>query len=44
MRGPEIWEKLVNLCYEVFGLSGPEFAAGIKTQIARLARIIKATG
>ena len=41
---PEIREKLTQLGYEVSGLNGPEFAASIKTQIARWARIIKATG
>jgi tripartite-type tricarboxylate transporter receptor subunit TctC len=41
---PEVREKLEKQGFDVPALSGPEFEAGIKTQIARWARIIKATG
>jgi tripartite-type tricarboxylate transporter receptor subunit TctC len=41
---PAIREKLEKLGYEVSGQSGTEFSASIRTQIARWARIIKATG
>ncbi|MPZ58715.1 MAG: tripartite tricarboxylate transporter substrate binding protein [Rhizobiales bacterium] len=41
---PAIKEKLEKQGFDVSGLSGPELTAGIRTQIARWARIIKATG
>lgn len=40
---PEVREKLEKQGFEVPALTGPEFEAGIKAQIARWARIIKAT-
>lgn len=41
---PEIREKLEKQGFDVSGLSGPELTAGIKAQIARWARLIKASG
>jgi tripartite-type tricarboxylate transporter receptor subunit TctC len=41
---PSVKEKLEKQGFDVPALSGPEFEAGIKTQIGRWARIIKATG
>jgi tripartite-type tricarboxylate transporter receptor subunit TctC len=41
---PQVKERLTNLGYDVSGQSGAEFAADIKAQIARWARIITATG
>jgi tripartite-type tricarboxylate transporter receptor subunit TctC len=41
---PAVREILVKQGFEVPALAGPEFEAGIKAQIARWARIIKATG
>ena len=41
---PEVKSKLEAQGFDVSGQSGPEFADSIKTQIARWARIIKASG
>jgi tripartite-type tricarboxylate transporter receptor subunit TctC len=41
---PAVKEKLEKQGYDVSGQSGADFAAGIRTQMARWARIIKATG
>lgn len=41
---PVVRDKLEKQGFDVPALTGPEFEAGIKTQIARWARIIKATG
>jgi tripartite-type tricarboxylate transporter receptor subunit TctC len=41
---PEIKEKLEKQGFDVSGESGPELGAGIRTQLARWGRIVKATG
>jgi tripartite-type tricarboxylate transporter receptor subunit TctC len=40
---PAIREKLEKQGFDISGQSGPELMAGIKTQITRWARLIKAT-